>query len=717
MMSHQRSLLFAALAFICQLIFSDALAQQTQSKLAQQDQTVHIKTDLLEVRAVVTDRKGHAIDNLKKEDFELLEDGRPQNISFFSLEQIGAPRSTRLPSRNSEAPDPGGSGKPQPQKPARTIVIFVDNLHITPQNLQSVKAGLKRFVDEQVTDQDLVSLVMSTGSLGLLGQFTRERYILHYAIERISAVPREETLFKPSLAAGVERGQRDAIAAAISILRSEGGFVIGSPGGEDVDTRFLQSSATARAREILLTESYRRRVMLLTLKAVVERLAQMDGQRVIAFLSDGFTMMDQTGNVDAFDLQATTSSAVRSGVTIYSIDTKGLEPPAMFSASSPSLSPGTFVLVDRAVNESEKELRDGMNALASDTGGEMFFNSNDLNVGLKKALDANKTYYALAYYPPDQKDDKFHKIVVRVKGHPEYTVRAQRGYSISKLTEKQVESAEGPRARLFQAMAAPLPVTIIRVAAAADYLESEADEAQVTLQVHIDGDTLQYKTEGADHLLDVELAKVIFDVKGKPLANSIDSVRWSLSENLDLAKRYGYLYTERVLLKPGFYEFRIGVREPASGRIGTAMAWVEVPNISKGKLALSSINLSRRVMTAEKATGAVKASKFVGPKNALGIKFYRSGDLLVYRLIVYNAKKASEAMIKPAIRQEDQLIYEGEWQPLASRLIRSDKKGIEAGGQIALNKVQPGIYQLSILVKGSKSGTKSQQIIVFGVEP
>lgn len=712
-MSKPRTLLFAALALTC-LSSPPELPGQPQ---ASRDQTIRLKTDLLEVRAVVTDRKGNPVDNLKKEDFELLEDGRPQNISFFSLEQIDSARNTRAQSGKSGVP--GASRAVPSQKPSRTIVIFVDNLHITPPNLQSVKAGLKRFVDEQVTDRDLVSLVMSTGSLGLLGQFTRDRHILHYAIERISAVPREETLFTSSLAAGVERGERDAMAAAIEILRSESGLAFGSPGiTGDVDTSMLRTQATAKAREILMAESYRRRVMLLTLKAVVERLAEMDGQRVLAFLSDGFTMMDQNGSVNAFDVQAATSSAVRAGVTIYSIHTAGLEPPAIFSASSPALSPGSFVLVDRALNESPRELRDGMNALAGDTGGEMFANTNDLNGALKKALDANSAYYTLAYYPASESVDKqFHKLVVRVRNHPEYTVRAQKGFFTAKSGDNQATVVEGPRDRLFQAMAAPLPATTIPVAASADYVESEADEAQVTLQVHIDGDSLEYKSEGAERLLNVELAKVIFDLKGKPVANSIDSVRWNVSERLDLAKRSGYLYTERVPLKPGFYEFRIGVREPATGKVGTAIAWVEVPNITKGKIALSNIDLSRRVTSAERTAGVPSSPRFVGPKHALGIKFYRSGDALIYRVMVYNAKKPSEAMIKPEIRQEDHLVYEGEWQALISRLIRTDRKGIEAGGQIALNGVRPGIYQLSVLVKASKSGSKTRQVIVFGVEP
>jgi hypothetical protein len=116
--------------------------------------------------------------------------------------------------------------------------------------------------------------------------------------------------------------------------------------------------------------------------------------------------------------------------------------------------------------------------------------------------------------------------------------------------ERKSDLAAGPRDKLFQAMAEPLPVTNIEVAAMAEYLESETDDAQVTLQVHLDGDSLQYQTQQAGHLLDVEVVSVVFDSKGKPVKNSINSVRWNLmTESLELGKQHGYRYTERIALK------------------------------------------------------------------------------------------------------------------------------------------------------------------------
>jgi VWFA-related protein len=681
---------------------------------------IRLKTDLIEVRAVVTDRKGRVIDNLKKEDFELLENGRPQEIGFFSLERIAAGANNQ-PLAN-RPPATGASAGRTPQKAARSILIFVDNLHISPFNLPSVKQSLKDFVDRRASDQDLISLVMSTGTLGLLGRFTNERQLLRYGIERIMPVPRQESLITPYLAALIDRGDREAMAVASDIVRAEDGFTLTGGASTALSRQALENYTRARAREVLSSEAYRRKVMLLTLKAATERLAQMPGQRIMAFLTDGFTMLNNSGSADTSELQTAISSAVRAGIIIYSVNTRGLEVSPLFDASMPSLTvgglSGSLGRVDSYISASEKELQDGMNALARDTGGKPFFNTNDLGGALKQAMDENSLYYALAYYPNDQKEGKFNKITLRVKNHPDYEVRAQKGYYSPRPEERKSDIAAGPRDKLFQAMAEPLPVTNIEVAAMAEYLESESDDAQVTLQVHLDGDSFQYQAEQAGHLLDVEVASVVFDSKGKPVKNSINSVRWNLmAESLELGKQHGYRYTERIALKPGFYEFRIGVREPSSNLVGTAITWVEVPKLDKGKLTLSSIVLSRRERAIAQASQS-KTVRFVGAKTALGVKFYRGGDSLIYQLLVYNTKKReAELLIRPEIFQGERAVYQGEFQPLSSRIIRTDKKGIEAGGQIELGNLEPGIYELRIAIKESKSKQSTRQSVIFGIEP
>ena len=144
------------------------IAGQSQNKPGEQDQAIRLKSDLIEMRVVVTDRKGQLIDNLKQEDFEILIEGKPQPISFFSVERIKG-RTTGAAPQPGKPTAPGVSRPQPPSQPARTIVLFVDNIHLPAFSFMRLKEQLKRFVHEQLTDQDLVALVPTYGPLGVLG--------------------------------------------------------------------------------------------------------------------------------------------------------------------------------------------------------------------------------------------------------------------------------------------------------------------------------------------------------------------------------------------------------------------------------------------------------------------------------------------------------------------------------------------------------------------
>src|SRR5262249_23166946 len=153
------------------------------------------------------------------------------------------------------------------------------------------KQYLNKFIDTQLTDRDLAAVITSTGSLGVLEQFTRDKQILHYAVNRLAAdMSNPNSMFTPYIAAMVEHGDPTAMSVAISILSSEDHLV--------GDRRFMVMMAQEKSQEVLSEASYRRRSTLLTLKAVADRMSEMPGQRIIGILSDGFTLMDYGGSPD-----------------------------------------------------------------------------------------------------------------------------------------------------------------------------------------------------------------------------------------------------------------------------------------------------------------------------------------------------------------------------------------------------------------------------------
>ena len=696
---------------------------QTQAKNDEQEKKIRLKAELVQLRAVVTDKRGQPVAGLKREDFEVLEENRSQEISFFSVENVSIPPASQT-----------AGGVPSLRNPtqgvARTIVLFVDTVHTSFENVEQTKRALRRFVDEQMTDRDLVALVTSSGALGLMEQFTHDRRVLRAGIERLTAwrASTQETLFSPYLASQIVRGDRRSLFLGIEIIRTEEMMP------KEVRDEIIEPQVRGKANQILAEASFRRRVMLGTLKGVVERVGEMPGQRMIAIFSEGFSLANISGGLEPADLQPAVSRAVRSGVVIYTIAAQGLKP-LMIPASQPGIvagrrreNPAMRVEVadlPTTMGAAERDLQIGLVTLAKDTGGEAFFNTNDLSGRLQKALNDNQIYYAIGYHSQNEssveKGKEFRRITVRVKDHPEYKIRTQRGYQL--LEARNEEQPATPRQKLVQAMSAPLPVTTIPVAVSADYFERETLAGQAYIQIYIDANSLSYREQAEQSVFELETAITIYDLTGKRVHISTNVANGSFTaERLKLAKRNGYRYAERVSLKPGIYQTRVGVLEPATERIGTARGWLEVPDLTKSQLALSAILLTREQAAASKPPlKNASTVESLSPAVTQGIIIYNPGNDLDYHLVIHPGAgkdlKADGLLMQLEVTQGDRVIFQGQWVSVEPRVVERDRKGIEVGGSLTLNGIKPGVYELRVAVKSPGSKKPVQRVVAFGVEP
>ena len=151
---------------------------------------------------MVTDKKGQPIPRLRKDDFTLKVGGETREIGFFSETRLPA----ALPSRRGPVRDLRGSlESPGPritESPERTVMLFVDTLHLSISSLFRVKRSLRSFLDEQLGDHDLVAIVSTAKRLGVTGQFTRNRHVLRYAIDKLSqGLNLQDSFFTPYIAA------------------------------------------------------------------------------------------------------------------------------------------------------------------------------------------------------------------------------------------------------------------------------------------------------------------------------------------------------------------------------------------------------------------------------------------------------------------------------------------------------------------------------------
>jgi VWFA-related protein len=695
---------------ICLLSLSLSVRAQNPPNKEQpnQDQAIRVTTSLIDIRAVVTDRDGRVVTDLKQEDFELIENKQPQEISFFSIVRVGSgAKSASATEKGDPAKPPAAEAARRPNpaaSPARTIVLFVDNIHLGDANLLFAKQALKRFIAERLTDDDLVALVTSGGTLGLFSQFTRDRRLLSYAVDKVGARgPNRNTLFTPYLAGQVDRGDRQALDFAILIIQAEDG--ISGP------RQMMESLAQARSRQVLAEASYQRGQTLATLRALTDGMAKLPGQRMIVMLSDGFTLLDRGGSFDTQGLQSVTSRAAVSGVIIYTIDAKGLDPPGITDVAQRG--PVGSPLAQSFLSGERSDLQNGMNALARDTGGEPIRNSNDLSAGMRRALDENSYYYALGYYPASEEEpNKFRRLTIRVKNHPEYKVRAQQGYLPATLAKVKAEEAKTPAERIRQAIIAPLAIADIGVFATADFIETEADEAQVTLQIYIEGSKLQYKVEQDRHRFALEMATFVFDASGNQVGGNQTTISSNLmADGYQRGQKEGYRYTTRLPLKPGVYQVRVGVREPETERLGTASAWVEVPDLKRKKLNLSNLLLTD-AQNDDLGSQLGKENMALQGGTRQGIRVFRQNQMLGYYLRVYNPGK-TEVMYQNEITSGEKIIAQGDWKPVPAPT--NNTKGIELGRMFPLTDITPGLYELRVRVREGTSKKMIERTISFEV--
>ena len=293
----------------------------------------------------------------------------------------------------------------------------------------------------------------TSGVLGLYQQFTTERDALKRAINRLSVRERQATSsadmphITPYQAELIDQNDPEALELAVQELVRE------------LNIRRDQAVpiAQGKARSIIAENTNVTVATLSTLENVVRGLRELPGRKVMVLLSDGF-LLGGLRSGRHFDVRRITDAATRAGVVIYSLDVRGLiAVPATMDASQPgSIMGGALAGArSRIENSGVEAQRDGLHALARDTGGLPLFNNNDINLGLQRVLDDTETYYLLAFEPSvSYRDGRYRKLEIKLVNRPGLKIRTRSGYfspddkaaekenrALAKAAEKDKEKA------------------------------------------------------------------------------------------------------------------------------------------------------------------------------------------------------------------------------------------------------------------------------------
>jgi VWFA-related protein len=706
----RKALVMMLALFLAGTVFSKANFSQATPPRPDDEQPLRISTELVQVDVVVTDKSGKVVRGLTKDDFELYEKGKKQQLSFFEVVEAGKSRRPGDVANQSdiELSPQGLSGS----EVRRIFSFIVDDLTIPYQDLVYVRQMLTYFVDNQMQPTDLVSIVRTVGGKGLLQQLTSDKDLLRRAIAALTITTHPFNSFNNPATPRLAANPQPAGDTTTLDTSPSPGLAGADVSGESPDI----NSALDETNKIL--RSY---MSLGTASFVVDSLRQLPGRKSLVLISGGLPIIgpqqaSAAGNL-ANQLNLLTDKATRAGVAIHTMDIRGLQ--AQAAVASFSDTPGKSAIgsgegiqgsFGRMPDETlfgfknpfdQMQAHQGLRALAYATGGIPVLNKNDFTEGLNKILDTSEAYYLLAYTPIDGKfDGDFRRLEIKVKREG-LKVYYRRGYIARE--DKPSTTPATKQEQLLAAIRSPLARRDIELDAMLLYKAAAAEQSTIEINLFIDSKKLSFEQAGDKQQTNYDVAGFIFDELGKLRGGFSETITASLtSQEQSRVNATGFSYTAKTNLGPGIYQIRLAARDNKTGSIGTLSRYIEVPNLSKGKLAASSLLIGEVPAKAIDKTNQkpIPASRRIS----------RSNDLR-YATIIYNARlKDGKPQVRTQliISQNGRVIFKEEEEPLEVKA--NNPQSLVKVGQLGLSSAKPGRYTITLVITDTLADKKAQTI-------
>ena len=694
-------------------------AQNPPAKQNQPVDVIRINTELIQTGVVVLDKHGHFVDGLRPEQFELKVEGKPQPISFFEQIKVGSARErARLAvlSDNSTT-QPSDESASKNDNHGRTIVFFIDDLHLALDSLGRTRKALTQFIENEMNENDQVAIASTSGDIGFLQQFSDNKAILRAAAGRLTQHPynvkdmtRETTPMTEYMALTIERKDDPGV---FQFYVDE--CLNAAP--PRYPRKSCEVEVINRARMILSQAASVIVNTYTSLESLMRSSLQLPGRKLVFFISDGFLLDTGPRNADPRGkISDITDEALRAGVVIYTIDARGL-----FSGQLDATNNVPVDIKGRLDSASMREIpasQDAMNALAEDTGGRALRNQNYFSQWVRKILDETSNYYLLAWRPnnEEQTGNEFKNISARIIGHPEFTVRLPRGFRranpsppvkppvVANVPAEPHRELQAALTSLHPRRETPLSLSLV-------YLDTPEHGPVLTVSLRVASDALSYDTVDGKEVAAVDVVGVVVNDRGKPAGTFQTRLKINAGDSNGKAQVYSStIYNHRVPLAAGLYQVRIATRDIKSGQVGSAQQWIEIPDLASHRLSLSSLLLDLQNVEA-KGTEA-GGSGIPQVQFSTDHRFARNSRLR-FVTFIYNATRGEDGKSLPGVWLQARLLRGGQIvksTPVQRVNIKQpDAARIPFGGEIALDSVPSGQYILEITVEDQFAKTRASQ--------
>jgi VWFA-related protein len=731
------------------LCLANPSAPRAQAPSGQPALTFRAEINYVDVDAIVVDQQGHFIKGLGKDDFEISEDGTPQEIATFSFMNLP------VESRVERADRLVFAGRPlvndvktnQRALQGRLYVIVLDDLNTSLFRTDIVKRAARQFIEEHLDRNDVAAVVSTSGRADFHQDFTDQPSLLLAAVDkfvgrklRSSTLDKIDTFFSPT-----EEAKREALSEEKS-PSSDGSAAIANTGSERQvagakgDNPYGYPDPTGDYED---SERGLRAIGVLNaLRDLADFMGTIHGRRkALLLFSEGIDYATNDmysaryASVVLRAMQDAVTAAARGNVSFYGIDPRGLvgmssdlmEMRTAGYAADPFTTMGNLSGFAAEMRLSQ----DSLQALSDETGGFALLNANDPAAFYDRVVGANSTYYMLGYYSPNHpRDGRFHRIDVRVK-RPGAKVSARRGYADPRgktpeenaTDERQNQKmtrdarkggADDTSADLRAMLNSPMQQAGLTMAVQAVPFKNTAKEASIAMAIEVDGSLFHFEPRSHDMWFGdrLELSYFSLNEQGKPGLGVRHEVELELRPgDSRRIQQLGLRMNPRIALAPGRYQLRIGLRERGAGALGTVFYDLEVPDFSKEALSMSGMLITAAtspLVPTVLADKLLRAELLPGP--ATSRRTFTEGDEVNLYVEVYDDVRTPNDVIAVTTR----LVGEDGREVFASR----DKLQAPAAGgsgpttfgvsqRVSLKDVHAGRYLLQVEAQSPARDSKT----------
>jgi VWFA-related protein len=510
--------------------------------------TFKVTVNLVLVRVVVRDSYGHAVGNVRSENFEVFADGKPQTIRYFAIDH--APSLAPASRTNPELPGDDRHENRNLEIAPQTFVTYVfDDVHLKFADLFNARAAALRHL-ASLPPIDRVAIFSMSGDIVL--DYTSDHAKVREGISKLQPA---------SGRIGVDEQLPDIA-----------GFESGSASGEQTPPPGGGGAEAAMVAQQAKEQEFHHRAQSRDgvdgLAAVVRRVSTMPGLKTIVVISPDFYIPDLPMDVAGY--QSLVDSALRAHVVVNGLDPRGLiadlPPGCDLNEECPFGPLEAFTSpVKRPVQVWTPE---AMYDLSYTTGGIFFHSNNDLDEGFRRVDSIPEVSYVLGFSPvPLQSDGKTHPLRVSLRHSGHFNIQARKGYYAPK---NQFTGLEEAKQEIQNEVLSREEVHAFPMDFHTQFYRDDGSDIHLGVLVHTDVRQLHFEKVDGANTQDLTLACALFDENGNYVQGIKQDLKMHLSDKTFAELNSGVTTKADLVVKPGIYFIRVVVRDD-EGRMSAAV--------------------------------------------------------------------------------------------------------------------------------------------------